>query len=604
MIVSAKIPVSTIQKILGLGLNLIVFILFSSFLSKPLKAQTEVKQIKNSNSLSNYLLAQSLPPKIPQPQDLQPPSPNPFPVPQLPQLLPPPIELIPPNGTSPQEQLPDNANQKILVDKFEVIGSTVFSPKELAKVTAKFTKRLITLGELFQARSAITDLYVSHGYITSGAYIPPQTMQSGTIKIQVIEGMLEDIQIVGNKRLRSKYVRSRLAIATNAPLNRDRLLAALRLLQLNPLIKNVSAELSAGSRPGTNVLLVKITEANPFHTQVTLDNGSSPTIGSFRRRLNISEGNLSGRGDNFSVTYTNSDGSNSVDTSYTLPLNPHNGTLVLSFSDTASNVIEPPFDILDIRSSSRSYEVTYRQPIIQFPTKEFALGLTVSRRETEADYISGVNIPFPALGADAQGRTRLTALRFFQEWTTRNSREVIALRSQFSQGIDLFNPTYNQSPPDNRFSAWLLSGQWARLLAPDTLFLFRLNTQLAFNSILPLEQFGVGGIDSVRGYRQDFLLGDNGTFVSGELHLPIFRLPKVNGIFQFIPFVDFGIGWNNSSQNLLQNNTLASAGMGWQWTQNNFTARFDWGVPLISVDSRDRTWQENGLYFSLQYNPF
>jgi hemolysin activation/secretion protein len=41
-----------------------------------------------------------------------------------------------------------------------------------------------------------------------------------------------------------------------------------------------------------------------------------------------------------------------------------------------------------------------------------------------------------------------------------------------------------------------------------------------------------------------------------------------------------------------------------QWTQNNFSARLDWGIPLISVNSRDRTWQENGLYFSVQYNPF
>jgi hemolysin activation/secretion protein len=39
-----------------------------------------------------------------------------------------------------------------------------------------------------------------------------------------------------------------------------------------------------------------------------------------------------------------------------------------------------------------------------------------------------------------------------------------------------------------------------------------------------------------------------------------------------------------------------------QWQQGDFTARLDWGIPLVSVDSIDGTGQESGLYFSLQYN--
>jgi|GEM_PF-6884490 hemolysin activation/secretion protein len=57
-------------------------------------------------------------------------------------------------------------------------------------------------------------------------------------------------------------------------------------------------------------------------------------------------------------------------------------------------------------------------------------------------------------------------------------------------------------------------------------------------------------------------------------------------------------------QNVLQNDTLATDGVGWQWTQNSFTGQLDWGISLIWVNSSDRTWPENGLYFSLQYSPF
>ncbi len=577
-----------------------MLILLCSISDDALKAQAvDTTQLPTSN----FILSQRLPP----PQDVQPPSPSPLPSPELPQPLPPPAELFPPSAPTPtpEEPPPGNFPQTIVVERFEVLGSTVFSAQELAQATAEFTKRPISLSEVYQARSKITELYVKNGYITSGAYIPPQTMQSGVIKIQVVEGKLEDIKVTGTRRLNPNYVRSRLAIATSRPLNRQRLLEALQLLQLNPLIKNVTAELSAGSRAGASLLEVKIREAKTFSSQIVLDNGRSPSVGSFRRRLQLNEANLLGLGDALGVAYTNTDGSNSFDASYTLPLNPKNGTLTFNYGTTSSNVIEPPFNILDIQSASRYYELTFRQPIVQTPTQEFALGLTASRRESEASYIDPDRIPFPGSGADEQGRTRVSALRFFQEWTSRNSREVIALRSQFSLGIDVLNPTINQNPPDSRFFAWQGQAQWVRLLAPETLLLLRLNTQLATRTLLPLEQFGLGGQDSIRGYRQDYLLTDNGTFVSAEIQVPILRLPQIDSTLQVVPFVDFGVGWNSSGRENPDPNTLAAVGLGLRWSQSDrFTARLDWGIPLLSVNSNDRTLQENGLYFSLLYNPF
>ncbi|MEH2269417.1 MAG: ShlB/FhaC/HecB family hemolysin secretion/activation protein [Nostoc sp.] len=581
-------------------LPLSMLLLLSNISFNPLKAEAvDTTQLPTSN----FILSQQLPP----PQDVQPPVPSPLPSPEVPQPLPPPAKLFPPSvpTPTPEEPLPSNFPQNIVVERFEVVGSTVFSPEELAKATAEFTKRPISLTEVYQARSKITDLYVQNGYITSGAYIPPQTIQSGVVKIQVVEGKLEDILVTGTRRLNPNYVRSRLAIATSPPLNRQRLLEALQLLQLNPLIQNVTAELSAGSRTGTSLLEVKISEAKTFSSQIVLDNGRSPSVGSFRRRLQLNEANLLGLGDALGIAYTNTDGSNSFDASYTLPLNPKNGTLIFNYGITSSNVIEPPFNILDIQSDSRYYELTFRQPIVQTPTQEFALGLTASRRESEASYIDIERLPFPGLGADEQGRTRVSALRFFQEWTSRNSREVIALRSQFSLGIDVLSPTINQNPPDSRFFAWQGQAQWARLLAPETLFLLRLNTQLASRTLLPLEQFGLGGQDSIRGYRQDYLLTDNATFVSAEVQVPILRLPQIYSTLQVVPFVDFGVGWNSSGRENPDPNTLAAVGLGLRWSQGDrFTVRLDWGIPLVPVNSNERTLQENGLYFSLLYNPF
>jgi len=62
-----------------------------------------------------------------------------------------------------------------------------------------------------------------------------------------------------------KYVRSRIATAATKPLNRQRLEEALQLLQLDPLLEQVNAELTVGSTPGRNILQVKLKEDLPSH---------------------------------------------------------------------------------------------------------------------------------------------------------------------------------------------------------------------------------------------------------------------------------------------------------------------------------------------------
>jgi len=525
--------------------------------------------------------------------------------PQFPAPLPPPEQLLDPSAPIPPtpQSVPGKIPETITIERFEFEGNTAFSDEELAKVTEPFTKRPISFAELFQARSAVTQLYLDQGYISSGALIPPQTLGGSVVKIQVIEGGLEAINVSGTRRLNPNYVRSRLAIATSKPLNRDRLLEALQLLQLNPLIQNLSAELTAGTQPGSNLLEVRVTEAKTFTTQLATGNNRAPSIGSVNAQVQLNQANLLGLGDGLSLSYNNTQGSNGVDVSYTLPINPRNGTLRFSYGTTGSTVIEPPFDRIDINADSRYYELTLRQPLSQSPTEEFAIGLTATRQESETTILE---IPFPlSLGADDEGRTRISALRFFQDWTKRTSRQVLAARSQFSLGVGAFDATVNNKPPDSRFFSWRGQAQWVRLLAPDTLLLVRGDAQLADRALVPLEQFGLGGQETIRGYRQDVLLTDNGVLASAEVRVPVLRLPKWNTLVQLAPFLDVGTAWNRAGRDDPDPNLLLSTGLGLQMqVGERLTVRLDYGIPLVSVSSSERTWQENGLYFSVVATPF
>ncbi len=492
-----------------------------------------------------------------------------------------------------------NIPSSITVNHFEVTGSTVFSESEIQSVVGQYQDRPLSMSELFQVRTAITKLYTESGYVNSGAYIPPQELQDGTVTIAVLEGKLEGINVTGTKRLNPDYIRSRLEVAADSPVNVQSLLEALQLLRLDPLIENVSAELSAGIAPGTSLLDVEIEEANAFNISANFDNKRSPSVGTNRRGVGLSHSNLLGFGDRIALDYNNTEGSNSIDASYAIPLNAKNGILSLAYGYNDNDIIEDPFTALDIESESSYYELGFRQPLVLKPNQEFTLGMNFSFQESQTRLL---DTPFAlSRGANEDGETKIGAIRLFQEYVTRNNRQVFALRSQFSVGLDIFGSTINNDDrPDSSFFAWRGQSQWVRRLDEDFLFLLRGDIQFSASDLVALEQFRIGGFDSVRGYRQDLVLGDSGVFASAELRVPLVRFRKIDGVIQLTPFVDLGTIWNNNDQIEIDNDFLASLGIGLNLSiADRFNARLDWGIPLMDVDTQGDSLQESGLHFSI-----
>ena len=556
--------------------------------------------------ISTYLLlttrlvkAQDAPPNPVPPLPPQPP-------PSEPETLPPLEEILP----ELEQPVPDDSDtirdfdKTVFVKKFEIVGSTVFTPEELAQVLKPYTLRRLDFNELLTAQQAIDRLYFENGYITSGTFLPPQKLEDGIVTIEVVEGTVEEIDLKGLNRLNPGYVRSRLEDATNAPLNRDKLLNALQLLQIDPLIENLAAELTAGTRPGSSILELNLQEADPFDLTLSYDNYRAPSVGTDRRSVRLTHRNLIGLGDRFSVGYLNTDGSNSVnDLNYSLPFNSYNGTFNFRFGYTDSEIISPPFDEFNIESENTNYQFTYRQPVLQKPTEDVALGLTFSRNNS-AITLDGEPEQL-SRGADADGETNISALRFFQEYTKRDTNQVLALFSQFSLGIDVFDATVNEGDrPDSKFLAWRGQAQYLRLLDPSFTLLLRSDFQVAERGLVPTEQFSLGGGLGVRGYRQDALLGDNGWFNSAEIRATILRIPKWQASLQLTPFIDFGTVWNSDDLEL-DTNTLVSTGIGLRLQISDyFASRLDWGIPLVDLDTEGDSLQEEGIYFSLELQPF
>lgn len=518
--------------------------------------------------------------------------------------LPKPIELQFSQFSPTQPRLESTIDTSVMVEvrDIEVLGNTVFSEAEIDAIAAEFEGKRLAFEDLLALRTAVTDLYTSNGYTTSGAFLPPQDVSDGVVQIQAVEGQLERIEVTGLSRLSDDYVRDRLELATRAPIRLSNLEAALQLLQQDAAIQSIRADLSAGTRPGLSVLSVDLSEADPIGSSLTIENRDSPSVGSIRYSAALAHHNLLGRSDRLGAEFGLTGGVDTYNVSYGIPLNPRNGTLSLSYDNSRSTVIEEPFDDLDIRGRTETFSLGFRQPIRRTPSSEITLGIAADVRRSRTFIFD--DEPFSFSEGPEDGESNITALRLTQEWVDRTPTRVFAARSQFSVGLDVFNATLNEGSPDGRFVSWLGQVQWVQSLGTDSIAIARLATQLTGDSLLPIEQFSLGGIDTVRGYRQNQRVGDSGIVGSVEVRLPLVRDRGGFGLVQLAPFFDIGTAWNQDGD-IPDPSTLASVGLGLRWELNSrLNARVDWGIPLAEVDDPGDSLQDEGIIFSIRYSPF
>ena len=518
-----------------------------------------------------------------------------------------PLQVTTPENPPPSTPTPTDASsedKKFEVKTIEVKGSTIFNSEQLSKLTRPVEGKIASLEELRQVADAITQLYWDRGYLTSRAILANSAIIDGVVQIRIIESSVVKIEIEGTKRINPNYVRSRIALGIRKPLNTGDIEEQLRLLQGDPFFSKVEGIL----RPGTDgqiILVVKVTEAEPFKAALNIDNYSPPSIGSERFGVNAVYRNLTGWGDELAASYyfTARGGSNIYDLSYRLPVNAMNGTLQLRTSINNNKVIQEPFDIFNIQGESQLYEINFRQPLVRSLRQELALSLGFTVQDGQTFTFAGpTGFGF---GPDDKGNSRTRVLKFGQEYLARDTQGAWSLRSLFSLGIDVFDATKNADPiPDGQFFSWLGQIQRVQRISNDDLLIAQAEIQLTPNGLLPSQQFVIGGGQSVRGYRQNARAGDNGVRFVLENQLTIHKDESGNPLIKIAPFVDLGYVWNtNDNPNRLQRQTfLAGTGIGVLWQLiPNLNIRLDYGVPLINLDDRGKNAQDEGFYFSVGY---
>ena len=501
--------------------------------------------------------------------------------------------------------------ERIFVREFRFEGNTVISDQALAARIQEYEYQWITSEELEGIRNRLSLSYLEKGYINSGALLEEQTFKDGVVIFRIVEGELTEIVIKskGKRRLRDPYIKRQLNARVKSPLNMGDLRDSLQLLRQDPNIRRINAEIKPTGIHGKSMLELNLEERYPLHATIGVDNYRSASIGAERVNAYISHQNLFGYSDAFNLRYGLTQGGwdhpefnefGDLSASYAFPLNRYGTELEMGTSKTDNTIIEEPFEDLDIKSEFESYSLKISHPL--YRTLFHELNILVEGEYKESQTFVGSE-PFSLFLGNREGQSVISVLRLGLDGIIRTKQQVLAARSVFSFGQDLFGATINEGNiPDSEFISWQGQMQYVRRLGEsDNRIIARVNAQLANEALLSLEQFSLGGISSVRGYRENQFVRDNGVAGGVELRIGLLRDKLGLNALEFVPFFDYGEAWS-STGNTASSETLKSAGLGLIFNiASRFNAQLYWGHGFREFEVSERDLQDEGLHFSLSY---
>jgi len=501
---------------------------------------------------------------------------------------------------APQEASPAGVGvaAPVTLARVRVVGAHAVPTAELEALAAPWLQRPLRALDLEELRQRITRVYVERGYINSGALLDDGALQGDTLTLRVVEGRLTHMRQRGLQGLSESYLAARL-LQGDEILDLRQLQERVELQLADPLFAQIQARLLPGEALGQAVLDLEVTRARPWQLALFANNHLAPAVGAAQAGVEAGVRNLLGVGDALAGTLARSEGSTNVDALWQLPLWGTRTQLALHLARGSSSVIEEPVAALDIGSVVSTREATLSHPFVDLPRRRWLLGLTYSARRNRTT-LAGE--PFSFVTGEDTGQTRVQSWRLFQELTLRIDRDVLALRAAFAQGRNnLAAASVLPGLAPRRYRLWQLQGQ--ALLAYGNggqQLLLRGQVQHSMDPLVGLEQMALGGRYTVRGYRENQLVRDNGFALSAQWQQPLWHDEARRFSLTLTPFLDAGQAWNRGEGRA----RLAAIGLGLNWTLADLEGEVQFARRLERRPTATHgNLQDHGIHLMLRWRP-
>jgi hemolysin activation/secretion protein len=491
--------------------------------------------------------------------------------------------LPPPGGVVPPVRDRDTAAvQKITVRGFHVsgvgshtqLGITPASIQALAdaqfrELAAGAGTTELSFAQMQGVADKITERYRTAGFIVSNAFLPAQTIGSDQIVgIQVLEGQIGKIIVKGTKRYRPGIISAAAQELRGKPLLKSDVDSALLYARDLPGV-TVASTFQPGEQTGDTDLIMIAHEKRPVQFTLGANNYGTDLTGKYRVQAGMEWANPLHLGDTFTanVDYALDPNDNIYGAlTYRVPLGTPGLSMVVGASRNELQINTGTFAALDVKGPSSLYYGGLDWKYINRDDLQHVATLHVLRERSQLDSL-GFHL------SDEKFTVAETTWGMLHTDRRFHGVDIMQLGLRKSIRDDSREPDLISPQHDRSFLVAKLSYTRLQFLTKSQRLNFKFIGQYTRDALVPLEQFAMGGPDSVRSYPIADALRDRGFYTSLEYHVdapgfgdkvsPFYGRPW-RELLEFEVFYDYAKGYSAGANRAItpDNAELSGAGAG------------------------------------------
>jgi hemolysin activation/secretion protein len=453
----------------------------------------------------------------------------------------------------------------------------------------------VTMKSLAELTRSIVAFFRDHDRPVVNVFVPEQSITSGYVQVVVVISRVEKVDATGAHYFSNSFLRSEVRLRPEDEVSGSELNSDLNWINRNPFLQS-DVLMAPGTAPGTTDLLLRTQDRFPLRVYAGFEDSGNQFTGDDRILTGFNYGNLFGIGQQLSYQFTTGTDVNKFTAhsgTYIIPLPwRHQLTFFGSYANSSAN-LGP-----DLNSGGVNWQVSGRYEIPLPGTEHFTQSVTggFDFKRSNNDLIFGVAtvsnvytdidqfvLSYQAAYQDDYGSTSASATGFWSPGGLTNNdddTDYMATRAGARANYAYGQLTLNRVTRLPFDFTWTVRGE----------------LQESDANLLPSEQLGMGGYETVRGYDERTANGDDGFLVSTEVATPpvsianLFGCQKIKDQLQFLGFVDYGGTSLHqvTPADVNPNSNLLGIGPGFRYVINPYVSiRFDYGFQMTDTNYVD-----------------
>lgn len=502
-------------------------------------------------------------------------------------------------------QQPDAvADPRFDINRYIIEGNTLLPQAQIDRIIAPYSGRQKDFADIQHALEALEKAYRDAGWGVVQVSLPEQDITKGEVRFRVTEARLGKVVVEGNQHFSAANVRRSVpSLREGTTPNSRETGKNLQVAAENPA-KQTTALLRGGDKEGEVDAVIKVTDEKPWKLSGTFDNTGSPQTGNYRLGLGFLHANLFDRDHMLTAQFITSPGHwddvKIFGLGYRIPLYSLGASIdvVAGYSDVNSGTVQ---NLFTVSGAGTIAALRFNQHLQRLTDYEHKIVYGLDYRAYQNRVVSGgtsivPDITVHPISAYYAGiyRTGGSELNFY----------IYAAQNIGPHGNDADDATFKATRFDSKaaYRLYRYQAQYSRILPKEWQIRGVLNGQHSDDALIPGEQFGVGGAETVRGFLEREVANDKGYRVSLELYTPDFaeKVNMPNSRARALIFVDqASLKRNKVQPGEPDSQSIASAGFGFRFAWGKTTSlRADFAQVLDGLP-QGRNKGDQRAHFSL-----